>query len=317
MFEVLEQRSITRRAALGLAAVGGAAIVGLGAAVGGSFGRQLVRESFRGVRPAPRHPLPARWPGRGLETAWIGHSTVLLKIDGFTILTDPVFSEKVGVRLGGVTVGLKRMVAPALTIEDLPRIDLVLLSHAHMDHLDLPSLEALENRRTEVVTAKNTSDLVRADRWAKVRELAWNEEAQAGPARLKAVQVNHFGHRATESIQRGYNGYLIECGRYRVLFGGDTAWTESFRSLKETRTIDLAVLPIGGYNPWHRVHCTPEEAWKMANEAGADRLLAIHHGTFQVSKEPPDEPARRLLDIAGRAADRVVARAIGSEYSFV
>ncbi len=102
------------------------------------------------------------WGDRGLYAAWLGHSTVLLKIDGMTILTDPVLGDRVGLSFGPMTMGLKRLVAPALRADQLPRIDLVLLSHAHMDHFDLATLRALENRATTVVTASKTSDLLRA-----------------------------------------------------------------------------------------------------------------------------------------------------------
>ena len=125
------------------------------------FWQQYAREFRRTIRPAPAQPEPARWPDRGLFAAWLGHSTVLLKIDGFTVLTDPVFSDRAGLSFGPLTVGLKRLVAPALDLEGLPKIDLLLLSHAHMDHFDIPSLRKLENRATAVVTARGTSDLLR------------------------------------------------------------------------------------------------------------------------------------------------------------
>src|SRR5262245_57858371 len=115
----------------------------------------------RPILPAPFVPNPWAWSDRGLYAAWLGHSTVLLRIDGFNILTDPVFSRRVGFRVGCVTVGLKRIVTPALGLEHLPRIDLVLLSHAHFDHFDRPTLRALEGRGTTVVTASRTSDLDR------------------------------------------------------------------------------------------------------------------------------------------------------------
>ncbi len=119
----------------------------------------------REIPPPDRVPNPKAWPDTGLHAAWIGHSTVLLKLDGFTILTDPVFSDRAGIGLGPITLGVKRLVAPALRLEDLPPIDLILLSHAHMDNFDLPSLRALESGRTQVVTARATADLLRADRY--------------------------------------------------------------------------------------------------------------------------------------------------------
>ena len=112
------------------------------------FWKQYSAERKRAVRPAPFRPDPKAWGDRGLFAAWLGHSTVLLKVDGVTILTDPVFGRKVGLSIGPLTLGVKRMVEPALKIPELPKIDLVLLSHAHFDHFDLPSLRRLQNRPT-------------------------------------------------------------------------------------------------------------------------------------------------------------------------
>src|SRR5258708_8489591 len=106
-------------------------------------------------------PDPRQWPDTGLHAAWLGHSTVLLKVDGMTILTDPVFSDRVGLSFGPVTLGLKRLVAPAAPLTRIPKVDLVVLSHAHMDHFAIPTLRLLESSRTSVVTAARTSDLLR------------------------------------------------------------------------------------------------------------------------------------------------------------
>jgi L-ascorbate metabolism protein UlaG (beta-lactamase superfamily) len=183
----------------------------------------------RPVEPAAQTPQFKAWPGKGLHAAWIGHSTVVISIDGFTIVTDPVFSARIGINLGPVTLGIKRLVEPAAAISAFPVPDLILLSHAHMDHFDIPSLRKLENRSTTVVTAVNTSDLLRLNRYGAVRELRWNESTQVGPATVRALQVKHWGARMRSDTYRSYNGYLIESGRYRVVFGGDTAFTDSFQ----------------------------------------------------------------------------------------
>jgi L-ascorbate metabolism protein UlaG (beta-lactamase superfamily) len=238
---------------------------------------------------------------------------VLLKLDGMTILTDPVLSDRVGLSLGPMTLGLKRLVAPALRLNQLPRIDLVLLSHAHMDHFDIPTLRALENRGTSVVTAAKTSDLLRVERYAGVRELCWGESARIGDVELRAFQVNHWGARMRSDTYRGYNGYVIEAGRYRVLFAGDTAATTAFRRLRGSRRFDLAIMPVGAYDPWIRYHCTPEQAWQMGNDAGAEFFLPVHHQTFQLSREPLREPIERLYGAAGREPQRVAIERIGQE----
>lgn len=265
------------------------------------------------VQPAPARPNPARWPDRGLYAAWLGHSTVLLKIDGTSILTDPVFSARAGLNLGPVTLGVKRLVAPALEIRSLPRIDFILLSHAHMDHFDIPSLRRLESRGTAVVTAARTADLLRGRRYASVRELGWGERARIGAVEFHAFQVRHWGARMRSDTYRGYNGYTIEAGRYSVLFGGDTAYTPSFRALRTSRPYDLAIMPVGAYNPWINAHCTPEQAWQMAGDAGAEFFFPVHHQTFRLSREPYLEPIERVYGCT-KHTDRIAVSRIGQEF---
>ena len=108
----------------------------------------------------------------------------------------------------------------------LPKIDLVVLSHAHMDHFDIPSLRRLEHRNTSVVTASRTGDLLRVGQYGAVHEIGWGQEQRVGPALLRGVEVNHWGARLRTDTYRGYNGYLMQVGRYRILFAGDTADTK-------------------------------------------------------------------------------------------
>jgi hypothetical protein len=184
------------------------------------FWQQYAKELGEPVLPPPKRPDPARWPDRGLHAAWLGHATVLVKAEGYTFVTDPVFSTRIGLNFGPLTLGLKRMVEPALTLEELPRVDAVVLSHAHMDHFDLPTLRALENRRLEVVTARGTADLLRVERYARVQEVGWGETARVGPLTIRGLEVRHWGARMRTDTWRGYNGYLIEAGRRRVLYAG-------------------------------------------------------------------------------------------------
>ena len=278
------------------------------------FWQQYVREFRRPILNPSEHPNPHLWSNRGVHVAWLGHATVLMKVEGMIILTDPVFSDRVGLSLGPLTLGLKRLTAPALSLAGIPRPDLILLSHAHMDHMDLPSLRALEHPRTSVITAMKTSDLLRVNRYARVTELGWGQSAFAGTAEIRAFEVNHWGARMRTDTYRGYNGYLIESGRYRILFGGDTANTDLFRKLRASRPIDLAVMPIGAYNPWIYYHCTPEQAWRMGNEAGAEFFAAVHHQTFQLSREPFSEPIERFHEAARQHPDRVAISAIGQQF---
>jgi len=269
------------------------------------LGRPIADPSFT--------PDPTQWPDKGLHAAWIGHSTVLLKIDGFTVLTDPIFSDYAGVHMGMVSVGVKRTTRSALTPETLPAIDLILLSHAHMDHMDLPSLRALEDSKTMVVTARHTSDLLRVPRYRRVHELGWNESVQVGPLQVRATEVRHWGARMRVDTYRGYNGYVLESANHSVVFAGDTAYTDIFKKLRRSKPHDLVVMPIGAYNPWITNHCSPEQAWEMAQDAGCRLMMPVHHQTFPLSNEPIREPIERLLEAASGNLDMVALQSVGEE----
>ncbi len=304
------QRPTSRRRILGGIGLG---VAGVGAGLiyraAPSFWRQFASEIGHPIQAPPHRPDPASWPDSGIHAAWLGHTTVYMKIDGFRIVTDPVFSRWIGLNLGPMTLGMKRLVEPALELEALPRPDLILLSHAHMDHFDIPTLRAMEHPGQQVVTARGTSDLLRVDRYQRVQEVGWNEEVQVGPLRIRGLQVNHWGARMRTDTWRGYNGYLLQIGRRRVLFAGDTADTDLFRQVGGA---ELGIMPIGAYNPWIRYHCNPEQAWRMANDARADVVFPVHHRTFHLSQEPASEPIERLLGAAGGSAvHRVPLRDIG------
>jgi L-ascorbate metabolism protein UlaG (beta-lactamase superfamily) len=314
MHDLPHGRRLGRRTLL---TTGGVGLIGSGALLyqaAPNFWKQYTREFKRPIMPAPRTPNPKAWPDRGVHAAWLGHSTVVLKIDGFTIITDPVFSARAGIHLGPVTLGVKRLVDMPLPVGELPRPDLILLSHAHMDHFDIPSLRRLEHAKTSVVTASKTGDLLRPGHYGAVHELGWSQEKEIGPGTIKALEVNHWGARLRTDTYRGYNGYLMRVGRYRVLFAGDTADTKALLKVAGSKTVDMIIMPIGAYNPWVRFHCTPEQAWRMAQEARANLFFPVHHSTFQLSREPNGEPLERLHYAAGREAGRIVIHQIGQEF---
>ena len=260
--------------------------------------------------PASKRPDLCDWEQHDLAACWIGHATMLLRVGGKTILTDPVFSPRVGIGLLLATVGPKRLQQPALRIDDLPPLDLILLSHAHFDHLDRPSLHRLAKRfsQTPVICAAHTRDLVDDLPFEMVSELAWHNSLDIAGVRVEAVPVTHWGPRVFYDQWRTYNAYLIAGGTSRILFGGDSAYTDSFKAVAP---VDLACVGIGAYDPYIAAHATPEQAWAMAAHAQATHVAAMHHSTFRLSREPTDEPLRRLLEAAGDDADRVVIRKAG------
>lgn len=269
-------------------------------------------------------PDPKSWDNSTITAAWIGHATVLINFFGTKIITDPVFSQRIGLNFFGLfTIGPKRLISPALTFEELPPIDLILVSHAHMDHLDLPSLEKFDGK-IPMVMAKNTLDVIENLERKEVYELDWGEKVKIGEVEIEAIQVKHFGWRYPwESDRskgdwngRSFNGYLISKNSRHIVFGGDTAYQEYFKRISERNIpIDLAIMPIGAYDPWIFNHSNPEQAVEMANHLGAQRILPIHWRTFIQSDEPTMEPIQRFKSAVGEATDRIALESVGQTWT--
>ena len=286
----------------------------------GHLFREWTIESWRPIAPAFAKPEPLKWSDTQVTLAWLGHATVLINFFGIKILTDPVLFPRIGIRLPGFTIGPKRLTAPALGFRELPRIDLVLLSHAHFDHFDLRTLCCFDEN-TSVISARATSDLLRRTRFRDVTELDWGEAkiftTAAGKIDISAFPVKHWGARKQRDAYRGNNGYLLESrnsGRRRIIFTGDTAMTDSFAELRRQGEIDLAIMSIGAYNPWTRSHCTPEQAIEMANAAGARFIMPVHHQTFRLSFEPLREPIERFEAALSKTPERVALREVGETF---
>jgi L-ascorbate metabolism protein UlaG (beta-lactamase superfamily) len=262
--------------------------------------------------PAKFKPDLTGWEQHALAAVWLGHATVLLRIDGQTIITDPVLSNRVGLGLGLVTAGPQRLVAPAMSARQLPRLDLILLSHAHFDHLDRPTLFRLP-KDVPIITASHTTDLLADLGFKSITELKWGESTIAGNLKVTAREVRHWGARTFYDQHRGFNAYLLESPGHRVLYGGDSAHHDLYRDIGSSGGIDLAILGIGAYNPYIRAHATPEQALAMADDAGARQILPIHHSTFRLSHEPRREPIERLLK-AVVDPGRVVIQDVGQQW---
>lgn len=279
--------------------------------------RRLAKDVPRPIAPAPVKPTPARWSEHDISICWLGHATVLVNFYGLHILTDPALCDRIGISAGLGTIGPKRFVAPALRFEELPRIDVVLLSHAHMDHMDLPTLRRFAPG-TFTLTAKSTLDVLRGTGLKQVQEVAWNERvafhSAKGALEVEAVEVKHWGQRWPSDAPRGYNGYILRREGKAILFGGDTARTPAFAELRSRGPFEVAIMPIGAYRPWIWNHCTPEEAVEMANAARARYIVPVHHQTFQLSEEPALEPIQRLETALAREPERLALRRIGETF---
>jgi L-ascorbate metabolism protein UlaG (beta-lactamase superfamily) len=280
-----------------------------------SYSRHLPKPPFQ-----KRELIPDwyRCQNRDVTLTWIGHSTILMQFHDMFILTDPVFAKRIGIRLGLFKIGPKRFTEPALYPAELPQIDIVLLSHAHLDHLDLQSLGKVVTDRTVIVTAENTSRVLKNIHAGKIVELSAGENMVfENGLSVHSIAVKHWGNRFPWNKNYGWTGFLIEYGGKRILFAGDTAFVDTFNRLKEQfGPIAIACIPIGAYKPdsFQRAHCTPEQAWAMFRDSGASWLIPIHWNTFVLSQEPVDEPMKRLITCAGELVNRIVIRKQGETF---
>jgi L-ascorbate metabolism protein UlaG (beta-lactamase superfamily) len=228
----------------------------------------------------------------------INHSTVLLQHDGVNILTDPVWSK----RASPLTwAGPRRFRDPGVRFEDLPDIDIVLLSHNHYDHLDLATLRRLAGLgRSQFVVPTGVARLLQSNHIGPVYEMDWGECLVLDRITIHSVPALHFSARGILDRDRTlWCGYMIESGSRMVYFAGDTAFGKHFAMIRERFGAPrLALLPIGAYAPrWFMspVHMAPEEAVRAHQILGAQTSIAIHHGTFQLTDESIDTPKRELL----------------------
>ena len=194
-------------------------------------------------------------------------------------------------------------------MEELPPIDLVLLTHAHMDHLDVSSLRRviratrrLTGKTPEVVVPKGVEDLVSSLGFSQVHGLAWWEQIDIQGLHVTMTPCRHWGARMFRDTHRGYGCYVIEGTDHSVYHSGDTAYFDGFSEIGALLKPQVALLPIGAYFPdsYRTVHTSPEEAVRAFIELGADKMVPMHYGTFRLGREPMDEPLQRLKAEATR-----------------
>jgi L-ascorbate metabolism protein UlaG (beta-lactamase superfamily) len=258
---------------------------------------------------------PQRWSDGALTIADLGHSTLLMDWYGVRVLSDPTLFNRVGLSIGSLlTIGPYRHSAPPLAPAELQNLDVILITHAHMDHLDLPSLRVLP-KSAVVIACAGCGRLIRPLGFTDVRELRWGERTEVKGLSVAAMGANHWGVRWPPMGRAyGFNSYLLERGGTRMLLACDSAVTPLFGTLASNPP-DIAAFSIAAYDPWIHNHANPEQVWAMFQQSGARYLVPIHWGTFRLSKEPMDEPMRRLLAAAGAESNRVAIRQIGVAWS--
>jgi L-ascorbate metabolism protein UlaG (beta-lactamase superfamily) len=300
---------------------------GLGPALQGSALPVIGEFFFRGRARAPRAPLPVesplegwarRMPPAGLRITWLGHSTLLLEVDGFRVLTDPVFGE----RASPVSfAGARRFHPTPARVDELPPLDAVLLSHDHYDHLCAESMRALARRRVPIVTSLGVGE--RLERLgvepALIHELDWWQERVVPGTGLgfAATPAQHFSGRSLfDRNETLWSSWVITTANRRLFFSGDTGLTDEFSAVRERfGPFDVVMLEIGAWHPsWGAIHLGPANALRAFELLGGGTLLPIHWGTFDLALHAWDEPAETLLALAQASGARILTPRLGRPF---
>ena len=258
----------------------------------------LRRQLFGDEQREPLSPIPVvrerpQQPS-ALRATWLGWSTVLVEIDGRHVLTDPVWSERCS---PSTLVGPKRFHAPPIALADLPRIDAVVVSHDHYDHLDMPVVRTLAGRGTRFLVPLGVG--AHLERWGvqpqQIAELDWNESVDVGGLQITATPSRHYsGRDPRHNNETLWASWVVKGPSHRFYFSGDTGYFDGFKTIGEQHgPFDLALIKIGAYDPtWASIHLNPEEAIQAHLDLRGRVMLPMHWATFNLGfhawREPPD-----------------------------
>lgn len=279
---------------------------------------------FKRGRREPRAPLPverphetwSRVPATDLRVTWLGHSTVLLEVGGRRILTDPVFGDRAS---PFSFAGPKRFHPVPATIDEIPELDVVLLSHDHFDHLCRPTMEALARKRVPIVTALGVG--AHLEQFgidpSRITELDWHEQAEIGGVHFTAQPAQHFSGRSLLDRNRTlWASWAIRSGNRSVFFSGDTGLFPEMADIgSEHGPFDLVMLEIGAYHPsWGTIHLGPENALKAFEMLRGKALLPVHWGTFNLGLHDWDDPGETLVTMAAEKNTRILTPSLGASF---
>lgn len=297
---------------------------GVSAGLQGSPWPLLGEYFFGNTTRNPKAPLPIARPHEiwtrsaetGLRATWLGHSTVLLEMDGLRVLTDPVFGD----RVSPVSfAGPRRFHPVPALLSEIPQLDAVLLSHDHYDHLCRPTMTALAKSGVPIVTALGVGAHLERFGWnpAQIHELDWDEQIALGGLTFKAKPAQHFSGRGThDRNQTLWASWVIQSDNRKVFFSGDTGLTPQFAAIgRDEGPFDLILVEVGAYHPsWGGIHLGPENALKAFEMLGGGTLLPVHWGTFNLALHAWNEPAETLLALASPRGVRVLTPGLGEVF---
>lgn len=282
--------------------------------------RDLLRGDPSRIPPAPLASVDPRlgWskpPASGLRATWLGHSTVLLEIDGWRVLTDPVWGQRAS---PFTLLGPKRFQPVPIELRQLPAVDAVVISHDHYDHLDYPTIRALAKSRVPFITSLGVGAHLEA--WGiapeRITELAWWESHRVPGTGLTVTGApsQHFSGRGLQSRNSTLWSSLVLAGeRHRVFFSGDTGLTTEYEAIRDRLgPFDLVMLEVGAFHPaWGDIHLGPANALQAHALLGGGVLMPVHWGTFSLSTHAWDEPVETLLSLADPAQAHLLLPRLG------
>ncbi len=252
--------------------------------------------SRRGGTRAAAGPIFPKVEGEQFCVTWIGHASFLIRTERANILVDPNWANWLWV--------IRRQKHAGLELHHLPAIDLVLITHAHFDHLNRRSLRRVASRQP-IVVPRGVGDLVHDLGFERVREMDWWESFAFRGLEITFTPAKHWGARKLLDAHRGYGGYAIAQGGRKIYHGGDSAYFDGFQTIGERLAPDISILPIGAYETpsFRDHHISPEQAMQAFRELKSKVLVPMHYGTYRLSYERPHEPPQRLMKAAAASGD--------------
>ncbi len=247
---------------------------------------------------------------------WLGHACFIIKLNGVTILTDPFLAERAGIW----KFGPKRYISSALSVNELPPVDIILLSHNHYDHLCMPTIKALPNKdKVQVIIPLGLRSYFEPYGYQHIHECDWYDEVQIGAIKITALPCVHFSRRGLFDYNKSlWHSYAIAAGQQQIYFSGDTAYGSCFKAIgTQFGSFSHAIIGIGAYSPravMQHSHATPEEAVQIGVDIKAATLVGMHWGTIVLSTEPAFEPPERFRQAGekqGYRQDQLWIMAIG------